>query len=76
MTATSFFGVEALRKSQSVAASQYFGKLAFIVRFMNNEILPMFVGFVRVLRPFGLPRILHIPAFSVSIVHKIVLENS
>ena len=75
MTAARIFRVQALLISQSVAVSQYFGKLAFIVRFMNNEILRTFVGFVRVLRPFGLPRILHIPAFLVSIVHKIVIEN-
>lgn len=49
-------------------------KIAFILRFMNNEIFLMFVGFVRVLRPLGLPRILYIPAFSVSIVHKFVVE--
>jgi len=45
---------------------------------MNNEILPMLVAFVRVLRQqyHGLPRIPHIPAFLVSIVHKTVIGNS
>lgn len=68
-------------KSQSAPVGVFWFRFFFLkacvyYTFMNNEILAMFVGFVRVLRPLCCREFSTFPRFRCQIVHKIAVEDS